>query len=71
MRSPRLRAQVAHSDTPDATAGHTPRPSREGKRGVVIYVDPQMLRALKQLALDRDTSLQVLGHAALEALLRK
>ena len=40
--------------------------SREGKKGVLIYVLPAMSR---QLALDEDSTVQALGHEALENLL--
>lgn len=52
-------------------AGITGRPaSRRGKKGVLIYVEPDMARALKRMALEHDTTLQALGYAALATLLR-
>ena len=55
-----------------ASATRASRPaSRRDKRGVVIYVDPEMAKALKRLAIDRDTTLQALGLQALEALLQE
>ena len=62
-------AETTRAPAPAATTG---RPaSRHGKKGVLIYVEPDMARALKRLALERDTTLQALGHAALEALLQE
>ena len=43
--------------------------TRKGKRGVLIYVDPKLGRQLRQLALDEDSTVQALGHEALESLL--
>ena len=43
--------------------------SRAGKTGIVVYVDPDLARALRHLAIDEGSSLQALGVEALEALL--
>ena len=43
--------------------------SREGKKGVLIYVSPGLSRELRQLALDEDSTVQALGHEALDSLL--
>ena len=43
--------------------------SRQGKRGILIHVDPELARRLKHLATDRDTTLQALGVEALQRLL--
>jgi hypothetical protein len=42
-----------------------------GVRGLLIRVNADGLRALRQLALDQDTTLQALGIEALNDLLRK
>ena len=42
---------------------------RAGKKGIVIYVEPEMARSLKRIAVDEDTTLQALGSEALEALI--
>ena len=42
--------------------------TRAGKRGVVIYLDPEVARALKVIASRRDISLQALGAEVLEDL---
>lgn len=60
------------SPAPASTEGDSDpsrAPSRRGKRGVLIHVEPEMLRRLKHLATDRDTTLQALGVEALERLL--
>ena len=56
---------------PEAIAPAGRPASRRNKRGVVIYVEPEMAKALKRLAIDRDTTLQALGLQALEALLQE
>ena len=43
---------------------------REGKRYVTVLVDPDMLKKLKRIALDEDKTLQDLGLAALNDVLR-
>jgi hypothetical protein len=45
-------------------------PSRIDKRVLSIHLDPDVLRSLRQLALDHDTTLQALGLEAVD-LLRK
>ena len=52
---------------PDATT-RVPK-SRQGRKGVLIHVTPDMSKALRQLALDEDTTLQALGEEAFERLL--
>ena len=42
-----------------------PPPSRAGKRGIVIYVEPETAHALKILAAQLDTIIQALGAEAL------
>ena len=43
--------------------------SRAGTRGVLIRVEQDLSRRLRQLALDEDTSVQALGVEAFERLL--
>lgn len=43
--------------------------SRQGKRGILIHVEPELARRLKHLAVDRDTSIQALGVEAFQRLL--
>lgn len=53
----------------------TPRPKprnpREGKKAVVGYFSPAVSRALHQLALDTDSSIQALLGEAIDELMRK
>ena len=45
---------------------------RKGKKGVLVYVDPKLAvdpKPARQLALDEDSTVQALGHEALEYLL--
>jgi hypothetical protein len=46
-------------------------PSRRGKKIVSGYFDPAVSRQLKQLALDRDTTVQALMAEALNGLFEK
>ena len=61
---------AAQPPAPPATTS-TPGPgrSRQGKRGILIHVEPEMARRLKHLAVERDTTLQALGIEALTRLL--
>ncbi len=45
------------------------RPSRVGKKGMLIHIDPALSRRLKHLAIDEDKTLQQLGVEALEMLI--
>ncbi|MXW74035.1 MAG: hypothetical protein F4X96_08655 [Gammaproteobacteria bacterium] len=54
-----------------SAAGAPGRPERSGKKGVVIYLDPDMHRELKMAAVREDTTLQQLGVEALAALLEE
>ena len=49
-------------------AGWVP-PSRRGKKGVLIHVEPEVSKRLKVLAAQRESSVQALGVEALERLL--
>ena len=59
--------------TPAPTTTSMPKPgrgpSRQGKHGTLIHVEPEMARRLKHLAVERDTSLQALGVEAFTRLL--
>jgi hypothetical protein len=48
-----------------------PRNPREGKKAVVGYFSPALSRALHQLALDTDSSIQALLGEATDDLVRK
>ena len=62
-------APVRPARSASAAPGSLRAPSRQGKRGVLIHVSPELSRRLRQLALDEDTTLQALGLEALERLL--
>jgi hypothetical protein len=53
-----------------AAKAHRDR-SEQAVRGLLVRVNADGLRALRQLALDEDTTLQALGIEALNDLLRK
>ena len=55
--------------TTDTETTYRAPKSRQGRKGVLIHVTPEMSKALRQLALDEDTSLQALGVEAFERLL--
>ena len=48
---------------------YSPPVTRQGTKGVVIHITPEMSRALRRLAIDEDTTLQALGVKAFAALL--
>ena len=52
-----------------STPGPGRAPSRRGKHGILVHVDPELARRLKHLAVERDTSLQALGVEAFTRLL--
>ena len=61
----------AATPAPPTTATPKPGrgPSRRGKHGILIHVEPELARRLKHLAVERDTSLQALGVEAFTRLL--
>jgi hypothetical protein len=61
--------QADSPPTPDAEDGLPP--SRRGKKIISGYFDPAVSRQLKQLALDRDTTVQALLAEALNELFVK
>ena len=53
------------------TPGATRRPpSRQGKKGVVFHVDPEIAKRLKILSAEHDTSIEALGVEALTLLFK-
>ena len=66
---------AAHPSAAKPLPATTARPgrgrsrSRQGKRGILIHVEPELARRLKHLAVERDTSLQALGVEAFQRLL--
>lgn len=64
-------AAIGQDATPqERQSGWRPPPSRSGKKGVLIHLPVIRAKALRQLALDEDTTVQALGVEAFEALLR-
>ena len=55
-----------------ARAGSSPgkRPERVGKKGFVVYLDPELLHQVKTVALAERKTLQQIGEEALEELVR-
>ena len=53
-----------------AGAGTTPgkRPERVGKKGFLVYLDPELLHQVKTVALAEQKTLQQIGEEALEEL---
>ena len=72
-KTQRSLADAVHSvaGEPQRAAGRSSgrAPARAGKRGILIYVEPEMARSLKRLAVDEDTTLQALGLEAFDALI--
>ena len=54
-----------------ATGEKKPPTSRAGKKAVVGYFSPAVSKALLQLALDQDTTLQAMLGEAIDDLMRK
>jgi hypothetical protein len=52
-------------------SGYIPPPSRQGKKALLTHHDPTVLRKLKQLALDQNTTQQRLLGEALTLLFTK
>lgn len=51
------------------TAASKPKPAtRQGKKGLVLYVDPEVTLALRLLALEHKSDVQKMGRQALELL---
>lgn len=46
------------------------QPSREGKKALTVYVDEELRHAVKQLALDRRTTVQELLEETLQHLVK-
>ena len=46
-------------------------PSRQGKKGVVFHVDPEIAKRLKMLAVEHDTTIEALGIEALGLLFER
>jgi len=67
-------AVTSHAGTSQAEASappSKPRNPREGKKAVVGYFSPSVSRALHQLALDTDSTIQALLGEAIDELMRK
>ena len=62
------RASGPHPKTA-ARRRYSPPATRQGTKGVLIHVTPEMSKALRRLAIDEDTTLQALGVRAFELLL--
>jgi hypothetical protein len=72
LKQPPSAPPAALTDPPVPVAP-TPkkRPAREGKKAVVGYFTPAVSRALGQLALDNDATIQALLGEAIDELMRK
>ena len=68
-------SRAAAPTTSGATAGSTRGgrgvPSRQGKKGVLLHVDPKVAKRLKMLAAEHDTSINALGMEALALLFER
>ena len=55
-----------------AAAGASPgkRPERVGKKGFLVYLDPELLHQVKTVALAEQKTLQEIGVEALEGVVR-
>ena len=46
-------------------------PSRQGKKGVLLHVDPEIAKRLKLLSVEQDTTIEALGTEALGLLFER
>lgn len=65
----RLQGDAANSD--GSTKGTRIPSSRQGKKGVLLHVDPEIAKRLKLLAVERDTTIVALGLEALDLLFER
>lgn len=70
-KSPSPEILATQEPTESATRKQSVPPSRKGKKAVTGHFDPAVSRQLKQLALDRDTTIQSLLSEALNVLFEK
>lgn len=54
-----------------ASRGRKPPATRAGRKGIVIYVEPDVADAIRRLAAEFNTTVQALGITAFELLLAK
>jgi hypothetical protein len=54
-----------------ASRGRKPPATRAGRKGIVVYVEPDMADAIRRLAAEFNTTVQALGVTAFELLLDK
>jgi hypothetical protein len=54
-----------------ASRGRKPPATRAGRKGIVIYVEPEVADAIRRLAAEFNTTVQALGVTAFELLLDK
>jgi len=54
-----------------ASRGRKPPATRAGRKGIVIYVEPDVADAIRRLAAEFNTTVQALGTTAFELLLDK
>ena len=59
-------AGTAVSQDVAGTKGARVPPSRQGKKGVLLHVDPEIAKRLKLLAVEHDTTIETLGVEALQ-----
>jgi len=71
-------ARLKAEETPAPPPAPEPRPvgvqagrqaSRIGKKTVIFYDEPKVVRAIKQIALDEDTTVQALMQEAVDLLM--
>ena len=68
---PAPRPQRQHHKERDVVATSTQAPSRTGKKALIGYFDPSVSKQLKQIALDRDGTVQDLLTEALNDFFQK
>ncbi len=70
VQAPRVKPKPVAVVTPQPVADVTPK-ARDGKTMIAGYFSPQMAKAVKLLAVERDTTVQALIGEGLDAILHK
>jgi hypothetical protein len=72
-KRPHQRADRSLTQAMKNVASRTRKPptTRTGRKGIVIYVEPDVAAAIRRLAADYDTTVQALGETAFKYLFEK
>ena len=71
MRAAGASSQGGAASADGSTKGTRVPSSRQGKKGVLLHVDPEIAKRLKLLAVKHDTTIEALGIEALGLLFER